>query len=651
MNWALTRRDAALRYVGRWMFVGPLLTLTMMGVIASARFSQGPGAERTALDLPLIVMTLWVPAAIYTWVTASERRCSRFDMELPISSRELWVSHTVALFTAGLLVFAATAGMLLFISWAAEAWIGLFPRVFEPADLLIGLRVIAALAFSVALAQSVHPSLERIPGGLRTVLSIIGGITVLNLLCLALALLPGVFSLVPVAVALWLVRRTLRRLPGTMVVAPLAPGWFGPGAGARPGAGREAASRGASGVPPSGASERLTPSEWTASLPARSSLSRLWVLIVTIYRATTKMPVAPVVAAPLLVAAGLTMASAFGSTIRGDDSIRFSLLFIISYTLLAFSGLPPRRLHVLDALPVSRRFIFAAMLLPYVALIGLGYGAGRVIADRASAGRELICLCELDDHYYLSAPLRNGAIALDGSPPAAVAPWGESHEVWSRPIWGTATPVVHSLYSTPPGSSAEFVAWQISRAAQGIYGAEIDAEEVLERYLTTDDRGRIVPVGGELTLAADHPEWRVASQGPVFPLMMLLVCGLWFAAMSPYLATLRPGFTERRKRGTFWWGMVALMALHVSQFAALLTGNLDHWILSGTCMIAIRAAAERIPGGSVTVWVLCGLVLYGLYRMAEARFLRVESLPGDDMRISLIERPIGAADQEKVYAR
>jgi hypothetical protein len=97
--------------------------------------------------------------------------------------------------------------------------------------------------------------------------------------------------------------------------------------------------------------------------------------------------------------------------------------------------------------------------------------------------------------------------------------------------------------------------------------------------------------------------------------------------------------------------MVVLMALHVSQFAALFVERLDHWILAGTSMIVIRSVAERLPGGSLGVWMLCGLALLGLYRVAESRFLRVESSPGDDMRIALIERPIGAATQDGAYAR
>jgi hypothetical protein len=327
------------------------------------------------------------------------------------------------------------------------------------------------------------------------------------------------------------------------------------------------------------------------------------------------------------------------------------MLFITSYALLSFGGLPPRRLYVFDAIPLSRRFIFAVVYLHLVLLLALGYGAGRIVADRAEDTRELISHFERDDHYYVSVPLRNGGIALDGSPPLATSAWGESHEVWSREIWSGRSSVVYSKFSTPPGSSREFVALQISRAVKDIYGEDISPEEVSTRYLAVDAAGRVVPAGSGLTLKADHPEWGVLPYGPVFPVMMLVVCGLWLLALSGYLGSLRPGFAEKQRKGRFWWGMVILMGLHFLQFVLLFTETLDHWILSGFWMIAIGELTERLPGGAVSVWFLCGLTLFLLYRMAEGRFVRVESLPGDDIRISLIERPIGASSEDGAYAR
>jgi hypothetical protein len=327
------------------------------------------------------------------------------------------------------------------------------------------------------------------------------------------------------------------------------------------------------------------------------------------------------------------------------------MLFIISYALLSFSGLPPRKLYVLDAFPLSRRFIFAAMFIPYVLVLGLGYAGGRIVADRAENDRDVIHYGEVDGHFLLSVPLRYGQIALDGRPPHAVAPWGETHEVWSTPIWSGARPCIYSLFSTPPGSSRDFVAWQISRAVKEVYGVELPWKTIRDRYLTQDDRGRVVPANGEISLAADHPDWRARPYAPVFPVMVLFVCGLWFAAMTTYLRTLRPHYTERQIKSSFWTGMVVLMGLHVSQFALLVSERISHWVLSGTCMIAIRALTDRLPGGWAGVWFICGLAFFGLYRMAELRFSRAESKPGDDMRVGLIERPIGASSEDGAYAR
>jgi len=629
---ALMRRDFALRYLGRWLFVGPLLTLTMTGVIAFARLSAG--GEPAARDLALTLLTLWIPSAVYIGVNAAERRCSRFDMELPISSSDLWRAHIAAIFVAGLVILAATAGMMWFVGWAASMWLGLLPAVFPGSILLLALRVIPVLLLGISVAQSVSPSLERLPSGRRLVWSVIGAMGALFVLVLALGVLPLAVSLVPLAVAAVVVRRAYTSLPGTMVAAPVGPVWLGgPEKSDRTPAAAEAGAG------------------WDVAAKSRGAVRRALTLIVTITRSTTKMPVAPIVGVPILLAAGFTMAGAFGEAIRGDDSIRFSLLFIISYTLLSFSGLPPRRLFMLDALPISRRLIFAAIYLPLVLMLSLGYAAGRIVADNAGNSTELINYFERDDHYYVSTPLRDGELALDGNPPQRTSPWGEAHDVWSREIFTGSTGVVHSLFSTPPGSSREFVALQMSRAAKAIYGEDLSPDEVSERYLAVDSRGRVVPKTGELTLAADHPDWRVRPHGPVFPVMMLLVCVPWLLAMSFYLRTLRPGYSEGRRKSAFWWGMIVLMGLHVSQFAALFTNTLDHWVLSGVSMVVVREMSERLPGGSVTVWVLCGLVIYGFYRMAESRFLRVESSPGDDMRIALIERPIGAAGQEGAYAR
>jgi len=634
MKALLFRRDSSMRFVGRWLFVGPAFTLTILGVVAAVRLAGGAGPEKSLVDVALTLLAIWLPTAAYLGVASGERRCSRFDMELPVSSSDLWVAHGLAMACSGLVVLAVTAAATWFLGWVAGHWVDEIPVAFVQGVPPLALRAAAVSLLSVAISQSISPSLERIASGRKLVWSVIGLAGVLYGLIVVLAVLPLAVSLIPVVAAVALVWRTLRDLPGAMVVAPL------PSTAPRGLSRRGVAKALSGGLPP----------DWGA-VRRRGPAGRAWSLVTTIYRSTTKKLLAPVIAVPILALAGYQMSGAVGGAIKGDDAIRFSLLFITSYAMLAFGGLPARRLYVFDALPLSRRFIFAIVYLHLVLLLGLGYGVGRIVADRAESERELISYVERDDHYYVLVPLRNGGIALNGNPPAATSTWGESHEVWSREVWSGRSGVVHSKFSTPPGSSREFVALQISRAVKDIYGEELSPEEVSVRYLAIDAAGRVVPAGFELTLKGDHPEWSVLSHGPVFPVMMLAVCGMWLLALSSYLGSLRPGFTEKQRKGRFWWGMVVLMGLHLMQFVLMFTETLDHWFLSGFWMIAIGELTERLPGGAVSVWILCGLTLFLLYKMAERRFVRVESVPGDDMRVSLIGRPIGAAHEDGAYAR
>ena len=109
MKALLFRRDSSLRFVGRWLFVGPAFTLTILGVVAGARLAGGAGAEKSLADVALTLLAIWLPTAVYLGVAAGERRCSRFHMELPVTSSALWVAHGLALACAGLAVLAVTA--------------------------------------------------------------------------------------------------------------------------------------------------------------------------------------------------------------------------------------------------------------------------------------------------------------------------------------------------------------------------------------------------------------------------------------------------------------------------------------------------------------------------------------------------------------
>ncbi|MCK4511395.1 hypothetical protein KAW64_06620, partial [bacterium] len=319
MKALLFRRDSSMRFVGRWLFVGPAFTLTILGVVAAARLTGDAGPERSLADVALTLLAMWLATAVYLGVASAGRRCSRFDMELPVASSDLWVAHGLAMACSGLAVLAVTAGAVWVLGRFAGHWVDEIPEAFTQGVLPLALRVGAVTLLAVAISQSVSPSLERIQSGRALVWSIIGLIGVLFGLIVVLAVLPLVVSLIPVAAAGALLWRTLRSLPGTMVIAPLEPT-------APRGIGRRR-------VAPALSGEQVA--DWGA-VRRRGRTGRVWSLVTTIYRSTTKKLLAPVIALPVLAIAGYTMSGAFGDAIRGDDAIRFSLLFITSYAMLAF---------------------------------------------------------------------------------------------------------------------------------------------------------------------------------------------------------------------------------------------------------------------------------------------------------------------------
>ncbi|MCK4511394.1 hypothetical protein KAW64_06615, partial [bacterium] len=190
MKALLFRRDSSMRFVGRWMFVGPAFTVAILGVVAGARLAGGAGPEKSLVDVALTLLAIWLPTAAYLGVASGERRCSRFDMGLPVSSSDLWVAHGLAMACSGLAVLAVTACATWALGCVAGHWVYEIPVAFSQGVVPLALRVAAVSLLSVAISQSVSPSLERIPRGRTLVWSTIGLIGALFGLIVVLAVLP-----------------------------------------------------------------------------------------------------------------------------------------------------------------------------------------------------------------------------------------------------------------------------------------------------------------------------------------------------------------------------------------------------------------------------------------------------------------------------
>lgn len=202
----IIRHDAALRYLGRWMFVGPLIMLTLLGVIAWAGFASLAAGGEAAAQRSLVILALWLPSAVYIAVNAGERRCSRFDMELPVSADTLWLGHGAALAIAGLALLAATAVILNVVGGLLSQLDSGFRRVLLLRSVpALTLKISPAVLLFVAMALCVEPGLARLPRGKKLLWSVIGATVVLSVLAVILGSLPVAAGLAPLALTAWLV--------------------------------------------------------------------------------------------------------------------------------------------------------------------------------------------------------------------------------------------------------------------------------------------------------------------------------------------------------------------------------------------------------------------------------------------------------------
>jgi hypothetical protein len=605
---SLLRRDYALRFLGRWAIIGPVTGLTFLSLLVSARAASGVGTELTALEIFLVVVALWAPISIDLGMTAVAPRAGRFDLTIPVAGRDLWVAHTVAACISSVSVAAITATVAGGLAWIIVTKLGAGHFAYALEIPVIAVRSVAAASLVAVLFQSRLPSLSRLPRGRRTSALIVFVLFVFLGVTYAFSLIPAWWSIALPIAALVVARRTYGLIPPALALLPRK-------ASEEPGGG-EAQDVGLASVP-------------------RRGFGFSWFLLWVFYRSTTKVPLGPAIVFPILFGFGMVLAG-FKRAVFGGDIIRFAFVILTAYILLAGSGLPPRKLFTFDPLPISRRRIFAAVTLPLVIVLSLGYAGGRIWAETRGGQRELIRLAEYDCCHYVQVPYEICEVSWDGRPVTITSPWGESVTPRADHLREGGQVYIYSPFATNDDSSLEFVALQISRAVEALYGRQIHPDEIADRYLTVGPDGFVVPKGDGLTLARDYPELTPLSGGPIFPVVMMVILGLWYASFALYLRTLRAAVSERIRKGAFWGSMIGLLVLHMWQFFAPVVNEVSLTEFGAFWGIAIRHLGLAVPGGSVTVWVLCSLIVFGVYRVAERQFVRAESLPGDESHMDMM---------------
>jgi len=603
------RQDPAFRSRS-WLTALGAANLSILAGLTATPWLRAWSTE-TSVSLPYFLWAagIWFGLAFFLASPACRSRGNEMALSLPLPTRKLWLAHLSAILVTGFvfLVFSCAfvaAGMALLAALMPTR-----PLAFEPGVPHLFVHLGTGLVLATAFLQGASPALRCVPfaGGYfsRWIVTLFG----IPTLIVVLSSLPIYFALLPLGLAAVLGLRTYRSVPAAYSLAPLRP--------VEPG-------RTTVGASLAGQTYRSRPT---------AGIAYAWRLFSLLWRESPKrIPyIMPTLGFPLLVLFGAILSGILEVWLEPDAvELRLPAIFMTWYMLIVSLWLPPRNLHTTDSLPISRRLLFGVVVLPPMLCLVLGYGAGRLGVGLLEQPASLVSYhaTEADPHHYVFVPYSACEIAWDGMAPGNSSPWGESHPVASTsPLYVGSRAVLYSPFSTPQGSSTEFVALQISRAVEAIYATSIPPEEIGERYLETDENGEVVLKTEGLTLVEDYPDLRAVENPSRTPLLLFAAGFPWLLLLAGWLPLVRVSVSELRQKITFWIVAGLCLALYLGSFAVSMLRFMTPAVTNGFLEILMRHLTNAVPGGATSIWAACALLLVGGYWMAQEQFVKIEPLP------------------------
>jgi hypothetical protein len=601
---ALLRRDPALRPK---ILASSLLASLGLGQFISlyvryeAYQQGGPLFDPTAPGALLVVSVIWMVMAGMLFAAQVNVRSTDFDLVLPLPARTIWTARMLAVLGTGLLDLVLTA-----VIFAFAARVRGIEAFGDRSLVALGLRILVMIPWMVALVQNYAPRLAALrwqadtaPFLLVAALSALAGTYLLGLLPLYCIAIPLILSAL-------LFRRAARAVPPAYLLVPTEPE---DGRGPAAVAGQEAwqALTAASAAPP--------------TVP-RGIVTRT--LARNLYPLNTKMGWS-VAFFPIIIAYAILMAS------REFD---LGLIMVVwMWTFFTFLAIAPlSTLHRIDPLPIPRRRLLPLLVLPGLILAALSYGIALEIGA-AGQRRDGLITCRMltdrsTDREYcgLLIPRRYLTIAPGDEIPEIAAPWGERHTPWHAALIAGGRPHVYSRFSTPPGSSAEYIAHQLSRAIERIYGARIPAAELQARYLVARDDGTPAYRESGVPLAADYPGLAAPFSGHgLIPLTIALMGVPWLLLMALIFPPL--GRVARESARPWLFPLIAAvpMVIFIGYITAALREALEPWVVNAFVEVIARRITAATPGGAATLWGATLLLLAGSYLLAGRGLRRVEA--------------------------
>ncbi|MCP4292560.1 MAG: hypothetical protein GY780_12090 [bacterium] len=541
---------------------------------------------------------IYLSACLVLMVPEAGRRCRQWELSLPVPGKFWWQSHFYSLLLAGIclmLLYVIFPLLLLVVDNPSEV------RIFQNAGssmakTLLNMWGIPLLFYIMTLdlvalwrPASAMPGQEK--GWNKRVAILVISTTILLVITSRLGL-TGVLLVLLAGLALQL-RRI--KVPDTLSL-------------------------------PSVQAVANEETIWPSSSPASGNP---FLLHFTVIRLLFKWPTNWLILIPFIGFFGMLLGG-YNPISDEPEALRFSNLFMCIYILAAGGGHFTEKLHLLDFLPVARRTMLSWLVWPVVITLALGYGFGQNQAAKSKASTEPLSFVNEDSGYGLKVPARCFRLIRSAEAPFVTSPSGETHQADSVVAVKGLPWLFYKPYSTPKGASLDYVAWQMSRAIENVFGEQVSPQEISDQYLEIDSQGHVKSLSRGLNLKADHPQWSEVKGGTVFPVLFGFVTVFFLLVLSLHFRMLRRQASFKKGRITFWILLGALMALHLANLVTYITGLTDDWIVRGIILGGIQRWSEF---GNGFGWIVYGGVLVAIassWLLALGQFKQIESPAKED---------------------
>jgi hypothetical protein len=555
------------------------------------------GTTEKPVSIAALTAIAWLAVGVYLLFGRVRTRADVLELALPIPARQLWRRHFSSVLLGGALIAGLSGAVVAGFYRLLRAQYALPPLggtlVFQFVLLLVG-----SLLAAVALLEGFETQVREVGFSWR----VAGRTLAVVLAILGLLVWLGgrhpTLAIVPLLLGTALAIRAERRVPRvySLIAAGVAA--------------------------PSRAAQRAD-----SRALGRKEVGRLGALLgvwATLEQSPKFGRASSWLTYPLILGFGMITGGAL-DMVLDSLGLRYFYIPLIPYMLLAFVAPRTGNLRRLDPLPLSRRTILGLLVLPSLVAVVAGYGLGDQLARRGRATAELVEYRVDLPYYWTRVPGRFMGLSPSGEVPQLSASNGESHQAWSVAPVAAGDTVVYSPFNTTAESSARFEAEMLSRAIARVYGAEIAAEELLERYFVVDGERVTGLRNGEFRLRRDYPDLEMVDRnGPFLPLILIAAICPGLLMLAILFRTQRLEFSERLRQWVLW-GMLAavLIGAVVSQVVFAIAGLFEPDEAAAAIEIVI-CDLGRSPIAVGAVWFAAVVLLALCYRIAEGQFRRVE---------------------------